>query len=241
MGNANGKPSSMPRHYPYSSQEELDEKPQRVVVLGGMSDDQLYSFCDNSIRTSKYEWYSFPGKFLMEQFNPYTKLANCYFLVISGMQVITVISNTNGLPTTLIPLSFVLVIAAVFGIIEDVARHTADRHANASLTQVYAPAGEKGGAGEGVWETVPWASVRVGQYVRVRSREVVPADVLVLMVAEPNPAQPKGNCYVETKSLDGETNLKVRTVAPALLGLNPGNLGMLQGRVVMEHPNNLID
>lgn len=46
-----------------------------------------------------------------------------------------------------------------------------------------------------------------------------------LQVAEPNPAVPKGVCYVETKSLDGETNLKVRTVMPALLGkVRPGPL-----------------
>lgn len=37
-------------------------------------------------------------------------------------------------------------------------------------------------------------------------------------MSEPNPAVPKGVCYVETKSLDGETNLKVRNVMPALLG-----------------------
>lgn len=41
---------------------------------------------------------------------------------------------------------------------------------------------------------------------------------LPCQVAEPNPAAPKGMCYVETKSLDGETNLKVRSVLPPLIG-----------------------
>jgi hypothetical protein len=46
-----GKPPSLPTHYPYSSQEELDARPQRVVLIG--AEEQDYTFCDNSIRTSK--------------------------------------------------------------------------------------------------------------------------------------------------------------------------------------------
>lgn len=41
---------------------------------------------------------------------------------------------------------------------------------------------------------------------------------MLFQVAEPNPDSPKGMCYVETKSLDGETNLKVRRVMAPLVG-----------------------
>jgi magnesium-transporting ATPase (P-type) len=47
---------------------------------------------------------------------------------------------------------------------------------------------------------------------------VVPADVVMLAVHEPNPEQPDGICYLETKSLDGETNLKIRQTVQATLG-----------------------
>ena len=40
-------------------------------------------------------------------------------------------------------------------------------------------------------------------------REVIPADILVLAVAEPAGEPSSGICYIETKSLDGETNLKL--------------------------------
>ncbi|KAF7592101.1 hypothetical protein BBP40_000706 [Aspergillus hancockii] len=50
-----------------------------------------------------------------------------------------------------------------------------------------------------------WKSVQVGDYVRLYNGDPVPADVVVLSTSDPD-----GACYVETKSLDGETNLKVR-------------------------------
>lgn len=48
----------------------------------------------NSVRTSKYRWYTFVPLNLFEQFTK--KLANLYFLIIMFMQMITVISISNG-------------------------------------------------------------------------------------------------------------------------------------------------
>jgi P-type E1-E2 ATPase len=61
-----------------------------------------------------------------------------------------------------------------------------------------------------------WYELEVGNIVKVSSRETVPADLVILGVAEKQePAQ--GVCYVETKSLDGETNLKLRQAMPSTL------------------------
>nr|POE79545.1 phospholipid-transporting atpase dnf1 [Quercus suber] len=51
-----------------------------------------------------------------------------------------------------------------------------------------------------------WKSVQVGDFVRLYNEEEVPADIVVLSTSDAD-----GACYVETKNLDGETNLKVRT------------------------------
>lgn len=150
----------------------MDARPQRIV---GINQPQQFSFCNNSIRTYKYEWYTFPAKFLLEEFNPKTKIANCYFLTIAGMQCIKAISNTNGYPTTLIPLFVVLVVAAVFKSLEDIARHKADKKANSSETEVL-------DRGTMLFRTALWSEVVVGDFVRVKSREIVPADVVVMEV-----------------------------------------------------------
>jgi phospholipid-translocating ATPase len=50
-----------------------------------------------------------------------------------------------------------------------------------------------------------WKNVQVGDFVRLYNEEQIPADVVILSTSDPD-----GACYVETKNLDGETNLKVR-------------------------------
>lgn len=50
-----------------------------------------------------------------------------------------------------------------------------------------------------------WKNVQVGDFVRLYNDEEIPADVIVLSTSSDD-----GACYIETKNLDGETNLKVR-------------------------------
>ena len=92
-------PPSLPSHWPNSSLKELENAPDRVVQLGT---PQTYSFCGNFVKTSKYNMFNFLPKFLFEEFNPFSKLANCYFLIISCLQCVPVISITGGYPTTLV-------------------------------------------------------------------------------------------------------------------------------------------
>jgi phospholipid-translocating ATPase len=55
------------------------------------------------------------------------------------------------------------------------------------------------------WERTLWKKLEVGDIVLLRDNEQVPADIVVLSTSDPD-----GICYLETKNLDGETNLKPR-------------------------------
>jgi phospholipid-translocating ATPase len=55
------------------------------------------------------------------------------------------------------------------------------------------------------FRTTFWKNVRVGDFILIRSGDPIPADIVVLSTSDSD-----GACYVETKNLDGETNLKVR-------------------------------
>lgn len=50
-----------------------------------------------------------------------------------------------------------------------------------------------------------WKDVKVGDFLRIYNNEEIPADVIILSTSEED-----NGCYVETKNLDGETNLKVK-------------------------------
>jgi P-type E1-E2 ATPase len=51
--------------------------------------------------------------------------------------------------------------------------------------------------------------VKVGRIVKILQNEQVPADIILIQSSAP-----KGSCYIETKNLDGETNLKYKQAIP---------------------------
>lgn len=55
------------------------------------------------------------------------------------------------------------------------------------------------------WERTLWKKLEVGDFVLLRDNDQIPADIIVLSTSDAD-----GLCYVETKNLDGETNLKPR-------------------------------
>lgn len=87
------------------------------------------SFIGNQIHTAKYTWWSFLPKNLFFQF---TKLANVYFLLMMIFQMIPQITISDGKPTILMPLGFVVLVSMVKDIIEDSKRHSSDNRENSS-------------------------------------------------------------------------------------------------------------
>lgn len=61
------------------------------------------------------------------------------------------------------------------------------------------------------WRKTPWEDVGVGDFVKVLDHESIPADILICSTSED-----ENVAYVETKNLDGETNLKSRHAVAAL-------------------------
>ena len=134
----------------------------------------------------------------MNLFHQLTKMANVYYMIICLLQMIDAISITGGLPTNAPPLAFVIFVSMVKDFFEDRVRQKSDQAENDKLTQV-----QDYGRG---WRTVKWRDVKVGNVVKVMENEMIPADMVILATASNNV------CYVETKDIDGETNLKHKVV-----------------------------
>jgi P-type E1-E2 ATPase len=133
------------------------------------------------------------------------------------------------------PLIIVVTINGILQISEDLSRHKADKEANSSVTQILL-------AEEKTFMSIKWADLAVGDIVKVETRKQIPADVMVLAVAGKEGESNKGICYVETKSLDGETNLKIRMAMPSTASIvTEETVSDVKGFIEMEHPNKLID
>ncbi|CAJ0573777.1 unnamed protein product, partial [Mesorhabditis spiculigera] len=184
-----------------------------------------FKYKDNYIKTSKYNLLTFIPQNLFEQF---TRIANFYFLVLMILQFIPVISSIAWY-TTFIPLVFVLAVSAIKDAYDDVQRHISDRQVNNRKSYVVR-------GGRLVEE--PWHNVKVGDVIRMMSNQFVAADLFVLSTSEPH-----GICYIETKELDGETNLKTRgaLAETAEMGDDLDQISPFHGEIVCEAPNNKLD
>ncbi|XP_054595227.1 phospholipid-transporting ATPase IA isoform X4 [Nothobranchius furzeri] len=194
-----------------------DQEDARKICL---NQPQFTKFCSNRVSTAKYNALTFLPRFLYSQFR---RAANAFFLFIALLQQIPDVSPT-GRWTTLVPLLFILVVAAVKEIIEDLKRHNADNVVNKKECQVLR---------NGAWEIVHWEKVAVGEVVRAANGDHLPADLVILSSSEP-----QGMCYIETSNLDGETNLKIRQGLQVTSDIKEiDNLMHLSGRMECESPN----
>lgn len=76
--------------------------------------------------------------------------------------------------------------------------------------------------------------MQVGDVIKVTTRETIPADIILIAAYEPNPI-PEGICYIETKSLDGETNLKLRNAVRITVAKIRQENGMYGHDLVVTH------
>ncbi|KAJ2856508.1 phospholipid transporting ATPase [Coemansia erecta] len=83
------------------------------------------------------------------------------------------------------------------------------------------------------WLQTEWRHLHVGDIVLLRDGDSVPADLVLLVSSEDD-----GTCFVETKNLDGETNLKSKTVVSATTHLaTPDLLSTLPFTIDAEPPS----
>lgn len=107
----------------------------------------------------------------------------------------------------ILPLSFVVGLSMIKDILEDYQRHKSDGEENASKCQVIVQ-------NKTEFKDSKWLNIKVGTIIKIIENQPFPCDVVMV-----NTALAKGVCYVETKNLDGETNLKQKTSSEKLVKL----------------------
>ena len=189
-------------------------------------------FVSNYISTKKYTVLTFLPLNLFEQFR---KKANLYFLIIACL-ALAEFSPKNPVFSWL-PLLFVLAVSAVKEAFEDYKRYQMDKEINHRRIDVFRP--DINGM-EWKFRKIPWQDVQVSDMVRITEDEpFFPADLLLLQSSTN-----QGLCNIETASLDGETNLKIKQALGCTYSLPTDVKGddylvndTLQFRLESEAPN----
>ena len=169
----------------------LEEK-ERSIKIGKRKKE----YGNNKITTSKYTLLNFIPLNLFEQF---ARPANMYFVFISILQCIPDVSITERRPIILIPLFFLCVLIAIKDIAEDWGKQAADSEENNGKAEVLRKKRPR---------RVLWQNIYPGDIVILKNGDTVPADLLVIFTSDVE----TGRCFVETKNLNGEINLKTKRV-----------------------------
>lgn len=163
------------------------------------ADPETTVFSSNMIVTSKYTFYNFLFVFLKLQFS---RLANIYTTIVV-MLCFFDFSPVSPV-ASLTPLLIVFATSALKDVSEDLRRQKADAQVNQKSTHIVrCTANEAVQHIDGMWQ-----DIRVGDLLIFKDGDEIPADCVLLATSRPD-----GRCYVETANLDGETNLKIRSVA----------------------------
>ncbi|XP_016143798.1 phospholipid-transporting ATPase ID-like [Sinocyclocheilus grahami] len=202
-----------------------EKEVERKIRANDREYNSSFKYATNSIKTSKYNPFTFLPLNLFEQFQ---RIANAYFLFLLILQVIPAISSLSWF-TTVVPLVLVLTVTAAKDAIDDINRHRSDRQVNNRKVNVLI---------NGKLISEKWMNVQVGDIIKLENNQFVTADLLLLSSSEP-----LNLVYIETAELDGETNLKVKQALTVTgdMGDYLEALAAFNGEVCCEPPNNRLD
>lgn len=218
----------------FKKQQSDEARMQSLMLMNiflNRHEQNQYRFPRNVYITSKYTVFNFLFINLFEQFS---RVANFVFLLVTLVQLIPGVSPFN-IWSTLAPLIFILLVTALKEAYEDYLRHKADEITNHVIYQRVTRDGRAAlsFSSIGSVEEVPSCELVAGDVIVIKDQGSIPADMLVLACSDSD-----GTCYVDTSSLDGETNLKEKQAVEMTKRVDsPSALGTLIGTLTCQIPN----
>jgi magnesium-transporting ATPase (P-type) len=135
-----------------------DQQSTRIITLTPEALEEMrIKVKNNIVTTSMYNWYSFLPVNLFQQLS---KAANIYFIIITILQTIKVVSISGGEPTMLPPLVLVIACSMFKDGYEDYCRHVEDATENNAICTRF-------NRKNGTWEKIRWGDVLVGDFIKV--------------------------------------------------------------------------
>ena len=202
----------------------IRSKEEKVSIQFGEKNAKLIEnnhFGDNTTLTTKYNLITWLPKSLLIQFK---RLANIYFLVIS---ILSCLSFSPLNPSSMIgTFVFVLLVSMIKDGVEDYQRYKQDTISNNRLTKKLFNM---------KWIEVKCSSLKPGDIVKVLKDEELGSDIIIIQISNPI-----GYCYIDSKNLDGETNLKEKACIEEFKNIKESDLSHIEGEIICDKPNEVI-
>lgn len=197
----------------------------KISVFFGEKNENLshnLRYGNNLITTTKYNMVTFLPKSLLIQFK---KAANIYFLIVS---ILTCVSFSPKQPSSMIgTFAFVLIATMFKEAAEDYSRYKQDKQSNNKIVMKYS---------NGNWINVLCWTLKPGDLIKVLKEEEFCADSIIIKSSSDS-----GYSFVDTKNLDGETNLKEKCAIEEFKNIAEQKYSELLGSLDCDKPDENIN
>ena len=188
---------------------------KKIIIEFGEKNKLLSNnnkFGNNIIKTTKYNVITLVPKSLFYQL---CRASNIYFLCVS---ILNCLSFSPKNPISMIAtFSFVLIFTMGKDAILDYGRHKQDQKSNSRNCLIYL---------DKKWKKSKCYTIMPGNIIKLKEDEECSCDILIIKSSNKN-----GYLYVDTKNLDGESNLKEKFSVKDI-EINKDNLSNFSGNII---------
>ena len=196
----------------------LKNSPKITIQFGGMNSNlqENMIFGKNNVVTTKYNLVTLFPKSLFLQFK---RLSNIYFLLSSILTFMPFSPEKPG--STVATFAFVLLLTMIKEAIQDYSRYKNDCITNGKIVKKHK---------NSLWNDSTSGSIKPGDFVKIPKDEEILADILIIACSNLN-----GTCYIDTKNIDGEINLKEKHCIEIFK--ENSDLNEVQGSIICDAPD----
>ena len=204
-----------------TSRPSIKNDKRKIIIEFGEKNNKIINnkkFGNNEVKTTKYNAITLVPKNLFYQL---CRASNIYFLVVC---ILNCLSISPKEPVSMIAtFSFVLIFTMGKDAVLDYGRHLQDEKSNSRICYVF---------NNERWKKKKCFSIIPGNIIKIKEDEECSCDLLIIKTSNEN-----GYLFVDTKNLDGESNLKEKYVIENLknMTINSEELSNLKGNIVTTY------
>ena len=197
------------------------KNPKKIIIEFGEKNISLKNnrkFGNNEIKTTKYNIITLVPKNLFYQL---CRASNIYFLIVC---ILNCLSFSPKEPVSMIvTFSFVLIFTMGKDAVLDYGRYLQDEKSNSRMCDIYM--NQK-------WKKEKCFQLTPGNIIKIKEDEECSCDILIIKSSNLN-----GYLFVDTKNLDGESNLKEKYVVENLknMDISLNELSSLSGNLITNY------